>query len=242
MSLKKAKKYKIAAIVPVYNEEKNVYGVLQALSMCPLLDEVICVNDGSTDNTLQEIKKVKGITVINHNQNKGKPQAIITGLLNTKADIVVFIDGDLKGINNKIINELTQPLVDGTYDVVVGYYNNNTFDEFFKPVSGERTYFRKDLLPCIDKIKNVGYVLELQLNYLFKDKRVKVFQFQDVKHDLKFEKQPFNTVIKLAYLETKDILKQVIKAENPIDFIKNAYFARFYFTQHQKGAGYTRNK
>lgn len=233
MSLKNGKKYKIAAIVPVYNEEKNVYGVLSTLSDCKQLDQIICVNDGSTDNSLQQINRVKNIKVINHPKNKGKPETIITGLLNTKADIIVFIDADLKGINNDIIIKLTQPLVDGDYDSVVGYYRNYAFDDFFKSVSGERSYFRKDLLSYLNKIRISKYVLELQLNYLFKDKRVKVFRFQEVKHDLKFEKQPFKTVLKLVYKEAADIVSQIIKAENPIDFVKNAYFARFYFKKSE---------
>ena len=229
--MKNRKKYKIAAIVPVYNEEKNVYGVLHALSKCVQLDEIVCVNDASTDNTLEEVKKVTGITLINHLQNEGKPQTIITGLLKTNADIVVFIDGDLKGINNQTIKDLTQPLVDGTHDVVVGYYNNYVLDEFFRAISGERAYYRKDLLPHIDKIKNVGYVLELQLNYLLKDKRLKVFQLKGIKHDLKFEKQPLNTVVELTYKETKDILNQLIKADKPIDFFSHAYISKFYLRE-----------
>lgn len=230
--MKKRNKPKVSAIVPVYNEEKNIYGVLSALSSCKQIDEIVCVNDASTDNTLDEVKKVKGITLISHSKNQGKSHAIVTGLLNTKADIVVFIDGDLKGITNKTLVELTQPLIDGTHDVVVGYYNNYTFDEFFRPVSGERAYFRKDLLNYIEIIKNTGYGLELKLNYLFKDKRLKVFQFKNVKHDLKFEKQPYNIVAKLLYRETKDFLNQVISSKDPIDFVTHAYFSKFYFTKH----------
>ncbi|MBI2029910.1 glycosyltransferase family 2 protein [Candidatus Gottesmanbacteria bacterium] len=242
MSLKNGKKYKIAAIVPVYNEEKNVYGVLNALTRCKQLNEIICIDDGSKDNTVVLTKKFKSVKLIIHPKNSGKSNAIITGIKSTNADIVVFIDGDLKGINNQTIYDLTEPLVDGSYDSVVGYYRNYTFDEFFRPVSGERAYFRKDLLPYLNQFKNIGYGLELKLNYLFKNKRVKVFKFNGIKHDLKYEKQPFRLVVKLILRETRDFLNQVITAEKPVDFVKNAYFARFYFTQHQDGAGFTKNK
>ena len=50
---------KISVIVPAYNEEKTVGKVLDVLTSSNIPDEVICVNDGSTDNTSNEIRKYK---------------------------------------------------------------------------------------------------------------------------------------------------------------------------------------
>jgi len=43
---------RISALVPVFNEEMAVAGVVDSLLQCGLIDEVVCVNDGSTDRSL----------------------------------------------------------------------------------------------------------------------------------------------------------------------------------------------
>jgi len=48
----------ISAIVPVYNEDKTVAKVVETLLNNPLINEVICVNDGSTDKSLTILKKI----------------------------------------------------------------------------------------------------------------------------------------------------------------------------------------
>ncbi len=103
----KQNKYRVSAIVPAYNEEKKIAGVLKTLVSCPLLHEVICVNDGSTDNTAYEIRKVKGVRLINGTTNLGKSYAIVKGVKAAEGDIVIFIDGDLEGLSDLHIKKLT---------------------------------------------------------------------------------------------------------------------------------------
>ena len=53
-------KRKVLCVVPAYNEEKTVYNVLKVLTNSPLINRIVIVNDGSTDNSLSEIKKNQG--------------------------------------------------------------------------------------------------------------------------------------------------------------------------------------
>ena len=58
------KKCLISVIVPAYNEEKKIGGVLKSLINSSLVDEIIIINDGSNDNTLSIVRKFKKIKLI----------------------------------------------------------------------------------------------------------------------------------------------------------------------------------
>lgn len=78
-------------IVPVYNEEKNIRDFLGELTK--EAKNIIVVDDGSTDGTYAIAKKFS-VRVIRHRNNRGKSQAIITGLRAARSEAVVLIDGD----------------------------------------------------------------------------------------------------------------------------------------------------
>lgn len=95
---------KISVIVPCFNEEKTIFENLKKvheyLSKHFLSFEIIAVNDGSRDNTVQEIEKAQKelpIRFINKTVNSGKGKAVRDGILasSTSSDIVAFADADL---------------------------------------------------------------------------------------------------------------------------------------------------
>ena len=94
----------ISAIIPVYNQEVEIPFLLkrlrEALNSTLLNYEIIIVNDGSRDNTLDILKKEKKLDehmrVISYPQNKGKGYAVKKGIMHTRGDIVLFVDGDLE--------------------------------------------------------------------------------------------------------------------------------------------------
>lgn len=92
-------KYKtLSIIIPVYNEERYIQKALgQAVSAdaLGLRKEIIVVDDGSTDTTLNKIKRTNAI-VIAKEKNEGKGAAIRTGLLRSTGDIVLIQDADLE--------------------------------------------------------------------------------------------------------------------------------------------------
>jgi glycosyltransferase involved in cell wall biosynthesis len=86
----------IAIIIPTYNEEVGLKGLLEEIDKSDLADkyEVIVVNDGSTDNTEQIVRKFSGMKVLSHRLNKGYGAALKTGIRNTKADKIIVMDSD----------------------------------------------------------------------------------------------------------------------------------------------------
>jgi len=96
----------VSIIIPFFNEEKNVSPLMDEL--IPKLKElkkdfeIICIDDGSTDNTLNELKRQKEkypevlIRVIIHKENFGQSAAYATGFSFSKGDIIVTMDGDMQ--------------------------------------------------------------------------------------------------------------------------------------------------
>ncbi|HDK42987.1 MAG TPA: glycosyltransferase family 2 protein [Desulfobacteraceae bacterium] len=84
-----------AIIIPVYNHEQRIAGVIRQTLALGL--PVFVVDDGSTDRTAEIIKAIEGITVLHHCVNQGKGAAILTGFaaaVKKKCDLAITIDGD----------------------------------------------------------------------------------------------------------------------------------------------------
>lgn len=95
------KKLTLSIIIPVFNEEKRVSKALKALqSYLPKQNyesEVIFVDDGSLDKTVEMIKKrqLKNYKIISYQPNRGKGYALKKGVLDSKGDWVVLLDVDM---------------------------------------------------------------------------------------------------------------------------------------------------
>lgn len=98
---------KLSIIIPVYNEEKYIGKILNAVLSADSLGlqkEIIIIDDGSTDKTVSSIRhsvsKIKykyvSIHTIFKKQNEGKGAALKTGLLRSTGDIVLIQDADLE--------------------------------------------------------------------------------------------------------------------------------------------------
>ncbi len=86
----------ISLIVPAYNEEKTIKNTIQSLIELDYPNyEIIVIDDGSTDKTLQEATKFSSSKVkVIHQQNQGKPNALNNGIKNSKGEIIVTVDAD----------------------------------------------------------------------------------------------------------------------------------------------------
>lgn len=114
----------LSVIIPVYNEEDNILPLYQSLKNNLQFTkdyEIIFVNDGSTDNTLKNLRKIKDdcIKVINFRKNLGQSSALTAGFHAITGEKVITMDGDLQNDPSDIKNLLIK--LDEGYDMACGW-------------------------------------------------------------------------------------------------------------------------
>ncbi len=130
------KDYKLSVIIPVYNEAENIPVLLEKLKTnIPTASyEIIFIDDGSTDNTLNVLKDLKNkmprLEWISFSRNFGHQYALRAGLAKATGDAVISMDGDLQH-PPEIIPQLIQNWQVG-YDIVYTIRQENKNQSFFK--------------------------------------------------------------------------------------------------------------
>jgi dolichol-phosphate mannosyltransferase len=116
---------KASIIIPVHNQEEKISTTLtkvkHVLSLVFLDFELIVVNDGSLDNTLEVLKKEEQksdshLHVVSYMPNRGKGYAVRRGVMESRGDLVLYIDGDLE-VSPEAIKDFVRELEN--YDLVI---------------------------------------------------------------------------------------------------------------------------
>jgi glycosyltransferase involved in cell wall biosynthesis len=156
----------VAAIVPAYNEASRIQSVLKALTNTTILDEVVVVDDGSTDNLVKIVRVFPQARYIKHAANRGKSAAMATGVQATDAATIFFCDADLTGLTPTIVEDIIRPVVDGKAIMSIGIRNNISQKSFrpFAMNSGERALPRR-LWETLPSYYKHGFRIEVGLNY-----------------------------------------------------------------------------
>ncbi|MBA1433146.1 MAG: glycosyltransferase family 2 protein [Epsilonproteobacteria bacterium] len=152
----------ISIVAPCYNEEdvidiflEKIFAVLKKLDRSY---EIVFVNDGSRDNTLeilkQKAKEYDAVRVISLSRNFGKEAALSAGLDMAHGEVVVPIDVDLQD-PPELILDFVKKYEEG-YDVVVGKRVDRTTDSAAKRVSAETFYKLHNKISDIEIPHNVG--------------------------------------------------------------------------------------
>lgn len=185
---------KIAAVLPAYNEEARIGEVLRAVKMAPSIEEVIVVNDGSTDRTAEAASAVPGVCLVNLPVNRGKGGAMAAGAAATDADVLVFLDADLIGLKPEHVEALVAPVRMGRAKMAVGRFHGGRFltdwsQKLVPNVSGQRA-IRRCVFEQIPNLAHTRYGVEMAITRFCHHYRIPTVTvaLRGVTHPMKEEK------------------------------------------------------
>jgi dolichol-phosphate mannosyltransferase len=207
---------KLSIIIPAFNEEKTIALILDkvfSVKIPSIKKEIIIVDDGSTDNTINNLPKNKKYKLIKHKKNLGKGAAVTTGIKHATGDYILIQDADLE-YNPSQIKDLIKPILEKKAQVVYGSRLNrrpNLKDE-------ERTlrfllhYFGNRYLSFITSILFGQWLTDIETCYKLFPVHIRT------KIKLKAKKFDFEPEITAKLLKSGYRIHEVSIKANPRDY------------------------
>ena len=190
---------KLEIVVPCYNEEKNIEKFFNEINnvLKDIDFNIIFVNDGSSDNTLEKIKKLNNVNYISFSRNFGKEAAIYAGLKKTTADYVILMDADLQDPPS-LIPEMIEYIDD--YDIVA----TRRVSRIGEPKI--RSFFARKFYKIMNKTTNIELVDGARDFRLMK--RIVVDAVLDLNENNRFSKGIFQWVgFDTKWIEYENIIR-----------------------------------
>lgn len=148
----------LSFVCPCYNEADNIERFVKSITASfPLYSEyeIVFINDGSTDSTLERLKAVKGtspcnIKIVNLSRNFGKESAMYAGLQNCCGELIAIIDTDLQQ-DPAIVKQMVNMLNNNTdLDCVCAYQENRNESSF-------NSFCKKAFYKIADKYTEISF-------------------------------------------------------------------------------------
>jgi len=185
---------KISCIICAFNEAPRIAAVLAVVSAHPLLNEIIVVDDGSTDNTAEIVQRFSAVKLISYPVNQGKSFAMATGVAQAQNDILMLLDADLTGLGMEQITSLAMPVLTGNTDVCLSLRQNSLL--IFRAigldfVSGERVISKSLLSEVLEEIHRLPrFGIEVFMNHqiIARQLSIQVIRWPHVTQSRKTEK------------------------------------------------------
>ncbi len=206
-------------IVPAYNEAERIGVVLEVLLAAEKVDEIILVDDGSTDGTAKMAKK-HGVKVLSLPENMGKAAALDHGVKLARNDVFLFLDADLVGLRPDHIDKMIEAYERKGLYMVIGVFKegrlNTDISQVIAPyLSGQRV-LNRDVWERVRKNEGMDFGVEMALTKLalkegWEEERV---ELSGVTHVMKEEKRGFPQGLVDRLKMYGDILRSVFTRVN----------------------------
>ena len=110
----------ISAVIPAYNEEEYIAETVRALAETGLVDEIIVVDDASSDHTFR-VASATGVKTLRLRRRRGKRAAQDAGARAARGNYLLFLDADL-GATAANVAPLLDPVLTGECDMTIGVF------------------------------------------------------------------------------------------------------------------------
>ena len=165
----------VTCIIPFYNEGERIFSILERVTSLGAFEQIICVDDGSEDDTLARIRqRWPRITVMRLPENQGKTAAIRRAVQAVESPYVMLMDADLQHLEQNELGQIVQ-LVGQCPEVDMLILRRLNAEWFVKMnradilLSGERILRTDDLRVILEKPVE-GFQLEMAINeYMWKN-------------------------------------------------------------------------
>lgn len=162
---------KVSVIIPAKNESSTIQSLVEAIKQSPYVDELIVVDDGSTDDT-GKLAGFAGAKVITLPKNRGKGHAMNKGVGSARNNLVLFIDADITGMSPEIIEKIVGPVLLNTCDMHAGLIERKSaiirFITSLGPILSGQRILRKEVWYSVPEQYKCGFEIEIALNYFAK--------------------------------------------------------------------------
>jgi glycosyltransferase involved in cell wall biosynthesis len=174
---------RITCIVPTYNEGERILDVLSVLTRISRIDEIICVDDGSTDNTKDLVaSQFPSVTLIRLQTNKGKSEAVKIGVRRASGDTILLFDADIRNLKAAEVGKAIaawNKLADKTMIVLARIHSpvSSRLLRWPELLGGERIVRTSDIKAMYETYSVTRFQLEVALNQYFIDRNMVIYDF-----------------------------------------------------------------
>ena len=210
---------KVGTVIPAWNEERDIPLVLNTIGRVDWLSQVVVVDDGSVDHTLNVARdcasQYPNMIVEHLPDNQGKAAAMLAGMriMNSEIETVIFLDADLIGLSADHLSKLYQPVKDQQCEMSVaifkdGYWRTDWSQRFAPNLNGQRCLPRKAAEEALAPLAESGYGVEIGLTlYARRTKwRIQYVSWEGMTHDMKENKLGWREGYKVRGMMYKQIL------------------------------------
>jgi len=184
------KEFKAAVVIPAYNEQNIIGKTVKALLKFPIIERIVVVDDGSSDNTAVAASDA-GADVISMPVNRGKAYAMKKGYEAVTSPIIVFLDADLGESADQVL-KLIEPIYEGKAEAVIARFPMTpgrggfglvkqlaakglhflTGKQLSSVLSGQRAFLRSVLKPELFDYSGFGIEFGMTVDMLTMDMQV----------------------------------------------------------------------
>jgi len=190
----------VGVVIPAFNEAENLLLVLNTVCATEWVQEIIVVDDGSTDATCEVAQRMaerdRRLVVIRLPENKGKAAAMLTGVQALHTELVIFLDADLVGLRPLHLQQLVslQRLGSGEMTIAVfqiGWVFTNVPQRFVPHLSGQRCLWREEAEQALIPLAADRYGVETGLTIYARRHhwQIRKIVWQDVTHHMVLRKR-----------------------------------------------------